>query len=126
MIRYYSRFDKNKTLASRLNKYVVVEEKTSTSDNAGGFTQSWGTVTGYGAEPAAVEPASADRIFEYRSQNVNMTHHIILRGYVNISKNNRIKWDDNGTTRYFEVLTVEELREDDVYKFVTTLERDNW
>lgn len=109
-----------KTLASNCRHYVTIEERTNVSDGEGGFTETWATVSGYSAVPAAVWPLYAKQKLEYRSINVDATHYIVFRGEITVNeKDNRILFD----SRYFEILTVENIQERDVEIWCTCKER---
>jgi SPP1 family predicted phage head-tail adaptor len=109
-----------KTDATEMRHYIVIQSKTSTTDEEGGFTETWAdgdTVS------AAIYPIRAQQQYEYRSINVDATHFIKIRGEIIVSEENRIKFKVGATTRYFEILTIENIQERGIMKFITCLER---
>lgn len=91
---------------------------TPASDGQGGFDKTWvddSTVWGF------VRPMRAKQVSEYRSINVHATHLVELRGGVEIEEGNRLLFG----VRVFEVLTVEDEKEEGVKKWVTCKERRN-
>jgi len=102
-----------KSLASRQHHYITIQTRTRTADGEGGFTETWADGD---TIPAAIYPIQARQQFEYDTINVHATHRIEVRGLVSVSETaNRIKYG----TRYFEILTVENIQERDVVNVIT-------
>lgn len=108
-----------KSSATEMRHYVTIQAKTSTADVEGGFTETW---TDGDTVAAAVYPIRAQQQFNFRSINVDATHYIKIRGEISVSETNRIKWVVGGLTRYFEILTIEDIQERSILKFMTTKE----
>jgi SPP1 family predicted phage head-tail adaptor len=105
-----------KTNASEMRHYIDIQAQTSTTDEEGGFTESWSDA--YTNICAAIYPIKAQQLFEYKSIKVDATHIIKIRGAETIENGNRIVFG----TRYFEVLTVENIQERGIEKVVTCKE----
>lgn len=86
------------------------------SDGEGGFTETWSTVA---TVWAGIRPMRASQIVEYKSLNVHATHLVEVRGEVDIQETDQMLFG----SRVFEVLTVENEREEGVRKWVTCKER---
>lgn len=105
-----------KTLASRQHHYITIQTKTKVSDGEGGFDVTW---TDGDEVPAAIFPIRADQKFEYDSINVHATHRIEIRGLITVSEDtNRFRFG----SRYFEILTSENLQERNVVNVITCKE----
>lgn len=110
----------NKDLSSLCRHSIAIEERTDTSDEEGGFTTAWNTVSGYGTVPAAVWPIFSFQKAQYRNIDSDATHYFIIRGEIVISHAaNRIIFD----SRVFEILSIEDIQERGIRKQVTTKER---
>lgn len=105
-----------KTLASQMQHYVTIQAKVSTTDGEGSFSENWQDVK---TVSAAVLPMKATQQFQYKSINVDATHLVKIRGEIAVTEQNRIKWG----TRYFEILTIEDIQERGVFKMLTCLEK---
>jgi SPP1 family predicted phage head-tail adaptor len=108
-----------KSNATEMRHYIVIQSNTSTTDEEGGFTENWSdgeTVA------AAIYPISAQQQFNFKSVNVDATHYIKIRGEITIAEADRIKFENEGLTRYFEILTIENIQERDIEKFITCKE----
>ena len=104
-----------KSLATELRHYVYLQHSTVVKDNEGGFTVSWHT---FKRCSCAIYPLRAEQIFQYRSINVEATHLIKMRGYISLTDKDRILFDG----RIFEILTIENIQEKDVVKYITCKE----
>lgn len=107
-----------KSLATECRHLVYIHDKVSVSDGEGGHETQWNK-----REPAvwaAIYPIQARQRAEMQTYNVHATHHIKIRGRVDIEDGgtNRIQWGD----RIFWVETVEDLQEREVVKFCTCRE----
>lgn len=105
-----------KTLASDMRKRISVQARTLTHDSEGGHAETW---TERIEVWAAIYPIKAQQAFEYASINVRASHIIAVRGMVDIRETDRIVYD----SRNFEVVTVENIQEQDVVKVCACLER---
>lgn len=105
--------ESKKSLASRQHHYITIQTRTRTADGEGGHTETWADGD---TIPAAVYAIQARQQFEYDTINVHATHRIEVRGRVEVSETtNRIKFG----TRFFEILTVENIQERDIVKVIT-------
>lgn len=100
-----------KSLATEARHYVEIQRVTSTSDGEGGFTETWTTVKSCFA---AIYPIKSMQRFEYKSIDVSATHYFKFRGYIDCQEQDRILFD----SRYFEVLTIDNMQERDFELFV--------
>jgi SPP1 family predicted phage head-tail adaptor len=107
-----------KSLSTQTRAYAYIQQLTNVDDDRGGFTKSWVNTT---VEPhaMAIMPLSAKQIFEYRSLNVEATHFIKIRGEVEVNELNQILYG----SREFEILTVEDIQERGIVKWITSKER---
>ncbi len=105
-----------KTLATELRHRITIYQITSTTDGEGGFGETLSVVK---TCSAAIYPLRAIQQFEYKSINVDATHIIKLRGYIDIDELYVIKFG----TRTFDVLTVENIQEQNYEQVVTCRER---
>lgn len=108
-----------KSDATEMRHYVVIQYKASTTDEEGGFTETWAdgdTIS------AAIYPIKAIQQFQYKSINVDATHFIKIRGAIIVAEENRIKYQIGALIRYFEILTIEDIQERGVVKFITCKE----
>jgi SPP1 family predicted phage head-tail adaptor len=105
-----------KTNASEFRHYILIQRKGElTTDGEGGFEDAWSDVE---STWAAVYPVRAQQLFEYRSINVEATHIIKVRGETDIVEADRVSFD----SRYFEILTVENIQERCIEKVATCKE----
>lgn len=104
--------------AGELRHRVTIQNVTKVSDNEGGFTSSWADANTIWA---AIKSMRAKQIGEYRSINVEATHLIKVRGGIDIEENQRIIFG----IRIFEVLTVENEKEQNVTKWIVCKEKRN-
>jgi SPP1 family predicted phage head-tail adaptor len=109
--------EKQRSIASVLCHRVDIQSETRTADGEGGYTGSWSTTLAN--VPAAIDPIQARQQFQNKSVNVDATHWIKVRGDVEVSEINRISWG----SRVFEILTIENINENGVLKFITTKEK---
>lgn len=108
-----------KTLATECRHYVDIQRLTKTADGEGGFTETWGTIY---TCAAAIYPIRAEQLFEYRSINVEATHIIKIRGKIDIlNEVDRIYWGVK--EKIYEILTIENIQEQDWVKVITCKER---
>jgi len=107
----------NKTLASKAHCYASIQEKTSVSDNAGGFVEEWSDT--YSDIPMSIEPIREIRKAEFRTYNIEATHFITIRSNITVdTNNNRIKYGD----RVFTILTSANPQERGVETLITAKE----
>lgn len=109
--------EKKKGFASVLCHRVDIQTETRTADGEGGYTAGWSTLMAN--VPASVDPIQARQQFQYKSVNVDATHWIKMRGEITIAEKDQIVWG----SRTFEILTIENINENGVLKFITTKER---
>ena len=104
-----------KTPATSLRHQVYIQTVTTASDGEGGHTQAW---TDDRVVWASVDPIQARQRLEYASISVEATHLVRVRGEETISEESRIRFG----SRYFEILTVENIQERGVLKVITCRE----
>lgn len=95
-----------KSLATECRHRVSIQSLTDTPDGEGGFSRSWSTAS---TVYAAIYPVKASQVFEYNSVNQEITHIILMRGYITVNATNRLLYG----SRVFEVLTKENVQERD-------------
>ena len=104
-----------KTLASEANHLVWIQTSVRVADGEGGQTKAW---TDTLQTWASVSPIQARQRFEYESVNVHATHLLRIRGAVTVTEKNRVRFG----SRYFEILTVENIRERSIVQVLTCKE----
>lgn len=104
-----------KSMATEARHYVSIQRLTQSSDGEGGFTSIWATV---GNMWASVNPIRAIQQYQFKSINVDATHHITTRGYTDINEKDRILFKG----RFLEVMTIENIQERDFELFLTCKE----
>lgn len=103
--------------AGDLRHRISIQSRgTPTPDGEGGFTDVWESVDTVWSK---VRPMRAKQVNEYRSINVHATHLIEVRGEVDVQESYRLVFG----SRTFEVLTVEDEKEEGVKKWVVCKER---
>ena len=107
-----------KSLATELRHYITVQYLSKLSDDEGGYTESWHNKPNIAA---AIYPIKAEQVAEYRSINVEATHIIKIRGKIDLTEVDRIYW--NVKDKIFEILTIENIQEQDWLKVITCKER---
>jgi len=107
-----------KSLATELRHYITVQYLSKLSDGEGGYYESWHSRPNIAA---AIYPMRAEQIWEYRSINVEATHIIKIRGKIDLTEVDRIYW--NVKEKIFEILTIENIQEQDWVKVITCKER---
>jgi len=107
-----------KSFATELRHYVSIQYFTKAYDGEGGYIESWSEKNNIAA---AIYPIRAEQLFEYRSINVEATHIIKIRGKIELTEVDRIYWDVKDKT--FEILTIENVQEQDWVKVITCKER---
>lgn len=105
-----------KTLATEARHRIQIQRVTNVSDGEGGFTETWTTLN---TVWAAVYPIRAQQRFEYKSIDVEATHYVKVRGYIDITAKDIIVFKG---TRKLEVLTVENIQELNFNQFITCKE----
>jgi SPP1 family predicted phage head-tail adaptor len=108
-----------KTGATERRHYITIQSKTSTADGEGGFVETWSDGE---SVFAAIYPIKAQQQFSFKSVNVDATHYIKVEGETVVEEGNRIKYDSGSAVRYFEVLTVEDIQERGIEKWITCKE----
>ena len=94
--------------AGTLKHYISIQEKTSTSDGMGGYTDVWNPI--YSCR-AAIWSLSANERLDTMKLEVAVDHRIRIRHpreIVEITEKHRIKWHDpmTGTDKYFYIISV--------------------
>jgi len=107
-----------KSLATELRHRIVIQYLSKVSDGEGGCVESWHTRSNV---YAAIYPIRAQKVWEYRSINVEATHIIKIRGRIDLTEVDRIYWDVKD--KLFEILTIENIQEQDWVKWITCKER---
>lgn len=107
-----------KSLATELRHYITIQYLSKLSDGEGGYVESWHSRSNIAA---AIYPIRAEQLFEYRSINVQATHIIKIRGKIDLTEVDRIYW--NVKEKIFEILTIENIQEQDWVKVITCKER---
>lgn len=69
---------------------VTIEQDTKTRDNAGGFTDSWGT---FATVWASIMPASAHEIYKANKVNMVVTHKVVIRDLPGINAAMRVNFN---------------------------------
>jgi SPP1 family predicted phage head-tail adaptor len=105
-----------KSEATEMRHYVYIQTAGGTTDGEGGEIENW-TDAASGCF-AAIFPVRAQQQFDFRSVNVDATHFIKIRGEITISELNRIRFG----TRYFEILTIENIQERGIVNWITCKE----
>ena len=115
-----------KTLTTQCREYGYIQENTPVKDGRGSYSESWSN-THVNPHAMAILPMTAKQIMEYRSVNVEASHLIKIRGEIEISELNRIIVESgtapNVKTRIFEILSVEDIQERGIVKWISTKER---
>jgi len=88
--------------AGTLRHIIIIEEQSDASDGMGGFTNTWGTVTGMGAVPAAIWPFKATETVQAMQLEEKITHRIRIRYRSGITAKNRIKFG----SRIFNIISL--------------------
>jgi len=109
-----------KTGATERRHYLTIQSKTSVPDGEGGYTETW--IDGVSIF-AAVYPIRAQQQFNLRSVNVDATHFVKIEGEIVAAEKDRIKFISGSVTRYFEILTIEDIQERGIDKWVMCKER---
>ena len=91
--------------AGTLKHSIEIQEKTSTPDGMGGYTDVWNTI--YSCR-ASIWPLSAKERFDTMKMELVVDHRIGMRHpreIVNITEKHRVKWHDPmvGTDKYFYI-----------------------
>jgi len=107
-----------KTLATELRHYITIQYLTKLEDGEGGYIESWHSRPKIAA---AIYPIRAAQVLEYRSINVEASHIIKIRGKIDLTEVDRIYWDVK--EKIFEILTIENIQEQDWVKWITCKER---
>lgn len=110
-----------KGMATEARHYGYIQAATPTDDGRGGEALVW-AATHVAPHALSVSPISARQIAEYASINVEATHIIKIRAEITITELNRIQVTTL-SNRIFEVLTVEDIQERGILKFITCKER---
>lgn len=108
-----------KTDATEMRHYITIQTKANVADGEGGFTETW---TDGDTIAAAIYPVRAQQQFDFRSVNVDASHFIKVRGEAEMLESNRIKFESIGVARYFEILTIEDIQERGIVKWLTCKE----
>jgi|WetSurMetagenome_2_1015567.scaffolds.fasta_scaffold51913_4 SPP1 family predicted phage head-tail adaptor len=105
-----------KSEATEMRHFIYIQTVGTTTDGEGGEIENWSD-SGSGCF-AAIFLIRAQQVFVFRSVNVDATHFIKIRGEITVSELNRIRFG----TRYFEILTVENIQERGIVTWITTKE----
>jgi SPP1 family predicted phage head-tail adaptor len=107
-----------KKSASTERRHIInVQSVTLASDDEGGFIETWTDIDS--GCFAAIYAIRAQQQFDFKSVNVDATHWIETDGALTISEKNRIRFGD----RYFEILTIEDIQERGISKWITCKEK---
>lgn len=90
------------------NKVVTIQENTQAADGMGGFTDSWGTVTGLASLRVAIWPVSARERIENQQIEHVITHRVRCWYRSAILPAMRVKWG----SRYFKINSIVNPEED--------------
>lgn len=104
-----------KTFASEARHYITIQSLVRVHDYEGGEEA---TYIDEKQVAAVISPIQARQQFNYKSVGVDATHLIKVRGLIDITEKNRIKFG----TRLFEILTIEDIQELGVLKVCTCKE----
>ena len=96
--------------AGSLRHPVTIQSATETRDAAGGVTKTWADVSDRWAE---VKPISGREYLNADRVRADITHVIVIRNYSGLTSKHRIKFTDNGSTRYFNIESVRDMEERD-------------
>lgn len=101
-------------IADDLRHVVSVEVNTPVADGLGGFTDSWGTVSGLGTLRVAIWPIGARERVENQQIEHEITHRVRTWYRSAIEPKHRIKYHDyrKGADRYFEIKSIINPNED--------------
>ena len=108
--------ESQKSNATVMRHPIWIQSIVRVADGMGGHKEYWQDVK---KVFAAVDPIMAKQVFEFRSLNNEATHRIKMHGFIDINKNQRIKFG----SRLFEILVIENIQERDFLKVVTVKER---
>jgi len=89
---------------AKMNKRIVIEENTRTTDGQGGYTEAWTTLA---TVWASIEPIKGYEKFQAAQMQTPVTHKIMIRYRTGITTACRINYD-NRTFDIKEVLNVDE------------------
>lgn len=98
-----------------LRHKIFIQGKQQTPDGEGGFIEDW---TDLRQAWAKVEVIQARQQYQFQSVNVEATHRITVRGEVEVSEDNRIRFKN----RFFEIKTIEDIEERGIKKVITCRE----
>jgi len=112
----FDRIRKNSAFSSELRHQIELQLSSTSRDGEGGFYDGWVTVN---TVWASVNPISAKQRTYYNSISTEITHVIKIRGEVECLETYQVKFGD----RLFEILTVENIQENDVQKILVCKER---
>ncbi len=108
-----------KSLASETSAYGFLQEPRHIDDGRGGVATVYDDTT-VTPIPLGIVQMSARQQFELKTINVDATHVIKIR-YADVKEKWRIRI--RNTSRSFEVLTVEDIQDRGIVKWVTCRER---
>lgn len=110
------RIRKGRSLASDLRHLVTIQTYSPIPDGEGGQLDQWiNTTTTW----AGVNPIKGDHREDYASISAEVTHLIKIRGNVEVNDTQRIYWDN----RIFDIHTVENVQERDIFKVLICEEK---
>lgn len=107
-----------KSLSTECRHYGFIQSAGKVDDGRGGFIDGW-VNTHQNAHSMALLPMTAKQVLEYKSVNVEASHLIKIRGEIEVSELNRVVID----SREFEILTVEDIQERGIVKWIECKER---
>lgn len=90
-----------------LREVISIQERSETSDNMGGFTETWANVSGMGSVRAAIWPISANELLRSEQQQFNISHRIRIWYRDGINSNMKIIHG----TRTFNIKSIINLKE---------------
>jgi SPP1 family predicted phage head-tail adaptor len=90
---------------------IVFQAENSTADGAGGFTAPWASPTDVATVRACVEPLRGfERLRSMQLENP-VTHKITTRFRTGLKPEHRIKFTNNGETRFFNIVSIINIEE---------------
>jgi SPP1 family predicted phage head-tail adaptor len=105
-----------KSMASNMSHRIQLQTATAAPDGEGGFDTLWTTAS---IVWASISPIVAIKQAEYKSMGVTATHRIKVRGGVSVGEKQRILYG----SRVFEILTIENIQENNVELVITCSEK---
>jgi SPP1 family predicted phage head-tail adaptor len=99
----------------RLRQKVTLEKATSTTDNAGGCTETWASVVSFYAD---IRPSGGDEAYRQGKVQDKITHKVYCRWRSDIKTAYRLKYE----SRYFNIKSIKNIDERDRFLELTCSE----